>query len=65
MPRMRKKSELPSKTCLTCGRPFVWRKKWERDWEQVKYCSDACRSRASNTSSASNLSTSPRTTGKR
>lgn len=43
---MRKKSELPSKTCLTCGRPFVWRKKWERDWEQVKYCSDACRSKA-------------------
>ncbi|MFN4940587.1 MAG: DUF2256 domain-containing protein, partial [Bacteroidota bacterium] len=23
--------------------PFVWRKKWERDWESVKYCSDRCR----------------------
>lgn len=46
MARMRKKSELPTKVCLTCGRPFVWRKKWERDWENVKYCSDACRSRA-------------------
>jgi hypothetical protein len=22
---------------------MTWRKKWERDWEQVKYCSDACR----------------------
>ena len=20
-----------------------WRKKWERDWENVRYCSDACR----------------------
>lgn len=35
----------PSKICVTCGRPFDWRKKWERDWEHVKYCSDACRMR--------------------
>jgi hypothetical protein len=41
--KMRKKSDLPSKTCLCCGLPFVWRKKWERDWEQVKYCSERCR----------------------
>ncbi|MBP8035407.1 MAG: DUF2256 domain-containing protein [Burkholderiaceae bacterium] len=40
---MQKKSELPSKVCLTCARPFNWRKKWERDWENVKYCSDRCR----------------------
>jgi hypothetical protein len=20
-----------------------WRRKWERDWENVRYCSDACR----------------------
>ncbi|MDX2237587.1 MAG: DUF2256 domain-containing protein, partial [Hyphomonadaceae bacterium] len=26
-----------------CGRPFAWRKKWARDWEAVKYCSDRCR----------------------
>ncbi|MFM9939735.1 MAG: DUF2256 domain-containing protein [Hyphomicrobiaceae bacterium] len=26
-----------------CGRPFAWRKKWSRDWEEVKYCSDRCR----------------------
>lgn len=38
-----KKQDLPSKTCETCGRPFTWRKKWERDWEQVRYCSDRCR----------------------
>ncbi|NYG54845.1 DUF3253 domain-containing protein [Nocardioides perillae] len=31
------------KTCASCGRRIEWRKKWERDWDQVKYCSDACR----------------------
>ncbi|MFM7009796.1 MAG: DUF2256 domain-containing protein [Betaproteobacteria bacterium] len=41
--RMQKRSDLPSKVCLTCTRPFTWRKKWERDWENVKYCSDRCR----------------------
>ncbi len=39
-----KKSELPEKICLACGRPFAWRKKWARSWDEVKYCSDACRS---------------------
>jgi hypothetical protein len=43
MPKMRKKSDLPTKTCLACGLPFTWRKKWERDWDNVKYCSDRCR----------------------
>ncbi|HEX8325293.1 MAG TPA: DUF3253 domain-containing protein [Tepidisphaeraceae bacterium] len=33
----------PSKPCLRCGREMTWRKKWERNWEAVKYCSDACR----------------------
>jgi len=27
MGRMRKKSDLPQKTCPVCDRPFVWRKK--------------------------------------
>ncbi|MBT7642019.1 MAG: DUF2256 domain-containing protein [Rhodobiaceae bacterium] len=40
---MRKKSELPQKQCLTCERPFAWRKKWARDWDAVKYCSHKCR----------------------
>ena len=31
------------KTCQSCGRTIEWRKKWERDWDQVRYCSDACR----------------------
>ena len=36
-------SALPEKTCATCGRRITWRKKWARDWEDVRYCSDACR----------------------
>jgi hypothetical protein len=41
--KMRKKSELPTKLCAHCSLPFTWRKKWERDWDQVKYCSERCR----------------------
>ncbi|MDA0792908.1 MAG: DUF2256 domain-containing protein [Bacteroidetes bacterium] len=37
-----KKEHLPQKLCLVCQRPFAWRKKWERDWENVKYCSKKC-----------------------
>lgn len=36
------KARLPSKVCPVCSRPFTWRKKWERDWAQVVYCSKAC-----------------------
>lgn len=43
MARMRKKSDLPQKTCLTCKRPFTWRKKWEKVWDEVRYCSHRCR----------------------
>ena len=32
-----------TKTCATCGRTIEWRKKWERDWDQVRYCSERCR----------------------
>lgn len=35
----------PPKSCAVCGRAITWRKKWERDWESVRYCSDRCRSR--------------------
>jgi hypothetical protein len=38
-----KKQNLPQKVCLTCKRPFTWRKKWELNWEQVKYCSQKCK----------------------
>lgn len=40
---MIKKSDLPSKPCAACGRPFTWRKKWAKTWDEVKFCSDACR----------------------
>lgn len=35
----------PPKPCAVCGRAITWRKKWARDWESVRYCSDACRGR--------------------
>ncbi len=38
-----RKPNLPEKTCAVCGRPFAWRKKWARDWDDVRFCSDACR----------------------
>jgi hypothetical protein len=47
MPDRKHKSERitahPDKLCKTCGRTITWRKKWERDWDNIKYCSDACR----------------------
>ena len=45
-PAKTRKAELPSKVCPACGRPFSWRKKWERDWANVKFCSDRCRREA-------------------
>ncbi|MFP5076250.1 DUF2256 domain-containing protein [Rhizobium sp. YIM 134829] len=44
MAKMVRKGDLPVKTCAVCGRPFTWRKKWAKDWEQLRYCSDRCRS---------------------
>lgn len=38
-----KKQHLPEKVCLTCNRPFTWRKKWEKEWENVKFCSERCK----------------------
>ncbi len=38
-----KKVDLPVKVCVTCGRPFTWRKKWAKTWADVRYCSTACR----------------------
>ena len=36
---------IESKPCAACGRSIEWRKKWERNWDEVRYCSDACRRR--------------------
>ena len=38
-----RKPNLPEKTCVACQRPFAWRKKWERCWDEVRYCSERCR----------------------
>jgi hypothetical protein len=34
---------IAEKPCRTCGRTITWRRKWARDWDEVQYCSDACR----------------------
>ncbi|MBE7939565.1 MULTISPECIES: DUF2256 domain-containing protein [Ramlibacter] len=39
------KSYLPSKPCAVCGRPMSWRRAWAKVWDEVKYCSEACRRR--------------------
>jgi hypothetical protein len=44
MPKMRLKADLPQKICAACGRPFAWRKKWAKDWAEVKTCSERCKS---------------------
>lgn len=33
------------RTCAVCGRRIEWRRRWERDWANVRYCSSACRRR--------------------
>jgi hypothetical protein len=37
------KNGFPPKVCARCGLEFEWRKKWARDWENVKYCSERCK----------------------
>tara|TARA_S200000501_G_C20659114_1_gene671033 strand:+ start:371 stop:547 length:177 start_codon:yes stop_codon:yes gene_type:complete len=41
-------NNLEIKICKYCARPFSWRKKWEKDWENVKYCSKSCSSKIKN-----------------
>lgn len=43
------KSALPSKICMACGREMAWRKHWAKNWAEVKYCSQACRTRGTGT----------------
>lgn len=42
MPKMRQKSDLPTKICIVCGLPFAWRKKWARDWDKATHSLDRC-----------------------
>ena len=43
IPLTYQKGQLPTKICLTCGRPFEYRKKWRNSWDEVKYCGEKCR----------------------
>ncbi|MBL8669900.1 MAG: DUF2256 domain-containing protein [Alphaproteobacteria bacterium] len=43
MAKMRRKRDLPTKSCLACGRPFSWRKRWARTWTELRFCSIRCR----------------------
>lgn len=54
MGRVRSKSDLPTKICPVCQRPFTWRKKWEDCWDEVKYCSERCRRRRSEAKNETN-----------
>ncbi|GAA60442.1 hypothetical protein P20652_2308 [Pseudoalteromonas sp. BSi20652] len=38
-----KKLNLPQKICPICNKSFTWRKKWQRDWDNVIYCSERCK----------------------
>ncbi|ULG70837.1 DUF2256 domain-containing protein [Marinobacterium sediminicola] len=40
---MRRKADLPVKTCPACLRPFSWRRKWADCWDEVRFCSERCR----------------------
>ncbi|HEY7771952.1 MAG TPA: DUF2256 domain-containing protein [Marinagarivorans sp.] len=40
---MHKKLNLPVKICPVCKRPFNWRKRWAKNWQQVVYCSKRCK----------------------
>jgi hypothetical protein len=37
------KAALQSKPCVACGRAMSWRRRWAKNWAEVKFCSDACR----------------------
>ncbi len=33
------------KACAGCGRRIEWRRRWADTWDEVRWCSDACRKR--------------------
>ena len=46
MPDRKRKPERTTphkdKLCKTCRRVIQWQKRWEQDWDIVKFCSEAC-----------------------
>ena len=49
MKKQKSKTNSDRKICPVCKREFSWRKKWERDWENVIYCSKLCQKKKNNT----------------
>ncbi|MBK8193802.1 MAG: DUF2256 domain-containing protein [Lewinellaceae bacterium] len=43
----------------SCGKPFAWRKKWEKVWDEVRYCSERCRNNKNNSPKFQYLCKSP------
>jgi hypothetical protein len=43
------KASLPSKPCVVCQRPMSWRRAWAKNWDSVRYCSEACRKKKDQT----------------
>jgi hypothetical protein len=56
MPDRKRKPERTTphkdKLCKTCRRPIHWQKKYEQDWDIIKFCSDACRGHQPHSSDA-------------
>ncbi|UYN82957.1 MAG: DUF3253 domain-containing protein [Microcella sp.] len=49
MGRQRERAETDERAdrvCASCGRRIEWRARWARDWHAVRWCSEACRTRA-------------------
>ncbi|MFN8169011.1 MAG: DUF2256 domain-containing protein [Candidatus Nanopelagicales bacterium] len=44
-PRGSRAGAAPTKVCAGCGRTITWRTAWARSWDEVRWCSDACRRR--------------------
>lgn len=46
MPDRKPKPDRPTphkdKLCKSCRRPIQWQKKYEQDWDIIKFCSEAC-----------------------
>ena len=32
----------PIKPCAICEKPMAWRRAWAKNWDTVRYCSNAC-----------------------
>ena len=35
----------PARWCASCGRAIEWRARWADTWDEIRYCSAACRRR--------------------